>query len=179
MIPLLSQPFLFLRHGQTISNLRGVIGGSTDDPLTDLGREQARAAAALLKDRPIAAIWHSPLIRAAETARAVAEVTGAPLVPLAGLAERNWGAWEGEDRAMLVRHATPPGGEGPETFRDRVREALARIAAPFPVLIVAHSGTAREIHAWLSDAPFDRPGNAAAVEWRRDADCHWICTKLS
>ena len=45
-IPLLRQPFLFLRHGQTESNRRKVIGGSTDDPLTEEGMAQARAAAA-------------------------------------------------------------------------------------------------------------------------------------
>ncbi|WP_290686243.1 MULTISPECIES: histidine phosphatase family protein [unclassified Haematobacter] len=178
-LPLLRQPFLFLRHGQTESNRRKVIGGSTDDPLTEDGMAQARAAADRLAGRPIASIWHSPLRRAADTARVVAEVTGAPLVPLAGLQERNWGAWEGQDRALLIREATPPGGEGPEAFRARIRAALAEIAGPFPVLIVAHSGTAREIHAMLSDRPFDRPGNAEVVEWRRGADCHWNCTKLS
>ncbi|MFT4151872.1 MAG: histidine phosphatase family protein [Paracoccaceae bacterium] len=179
MIPLLRQPFLFLRHGQTAANATNRIGGATDDPLDDTGLAQARAAARLLARRPIAAIWHSPLQRAAQTAAAVAQATGAPLVALPGLAERNWGAWEGQDRSILIRDATPPGGEGPDTFRARIRAALAEIAPPFPVLIVAHSGTAREIHALLTDAPFPRPENAEAVEWAQGADCHWICTKLS
>lgn len=178
VIPLLTQPFLLVRHGETAANEANRIGGATDDPLTEAGHAQARAAARALAGRPIAAIWHSPLRRAAQTAAAIAEATGAPLVPLAGLAERNWGEWEGQDRTILVRDATPPGGEGPVAFRARIRAALAAIAPPFPVLIVAHSGTAREIHALLSDAPFQRPGNAEPVEWRREG-CHWICTKLS
>lgn len=179
MIPLLSQPFLFLRHGRTAANAANRIGGATDDPLDPTGLAQAEAAARLLAGRPLAAIWHSPLARAAQTAAAVARVTGAPLVPLPGLAERNWGAWEGRDRAILIRDATPPGGEGPQAFRARIRGALAGIVPPLPVLIVAHSGTAREIHAALTDAPFRRLGNAEAVEWRQDRDCRWICTKLS
>lgn len=179
MIPLLSQPFLFLRHGQTAANAADRIGGATDDPLDATGLRQAEAAARLLAGRPLVAIWHSPLLRAAQTAAAVARTTGAPLIPLPGLAERNWGAWEGQDRSVLIREATPPGGEGPEAFRARIRAALAAIAAPFPVLIVAHSGTAREIHALLTDAPFVRPGNAEAVEWRPGGDCHWTCAKLS
>ncbi|SDW60339.1 histidine phosphatase family protein [Celeribacter indicus] len=179
MIPLLSHPFLFLRHGQTAANAANRIGGTTDDPLDRTGLAQAEAAARLLADRPLGAIWHSPLVRARQTALAVARVTGAPMRSLPGLAERNWGVWEGQDRAVLIREATPPGGEGPEAFRARIRAALAEITAPFPVLIVAHSGTARELHAVLTDVPFRRLGNAEAVEWRQDRDCHWICTKLS
>lgn len=178
MIPLLSQPFLFLRHGETADNAAGRIGGSTDTPLNANGRAQAQAAARLLAGRPLAAIWHSPLSRAAETARAVAAATGAPLIALPGLAERNWGAWEGQPRSILVRDATPPGGESPAAFAARIRAALAAITAPFPVLIAAHSGTAREIHALLSDAPFVRPANAEPIEWRQQG-CHWISTPLS
>lgn len=178
MIPLLSQPFLFLRHGETDANVADRISGFTDDPLNATGRAQAQAAARLLAGRGIAAIWHSPLARAADTARAVAATTGAPLIALPGLAERNWGIWEGAPRSVLVREATPQGGEGPADFTARIRAALAQITGPFPVLIVAHSGTAREIHGWLGHAPFDRPANAAPIEWRPDG-CHWISTPLS
>lgn len=178
MIALLQQPFLFLRHGETDANVADRISGATDDPLNARGRAQAAAAARLLAGRGIAAIWHSPLTRAADTARAVAGATGAPLIPLPGLAERNWGIWEGQPRSALIREATPEGGEGPEEFAARIRAALAAITGPFPVLIVGHSGTAREIHAFLSTAPFLRPANAAPIEWRHDG-CHWNSTELS
>lgn len=179
VIPLFDRPFLFMRHGETADNAANRIGGTTDSPLTARGLAQAEAAALVLRDHPVAAIWHSPLRRAAQTAAAVARVIGAPLVPLAGLAERNWGAWEGRDRSILVRSATPPGGEAPEAFRDRIRAALAAIAPPFPVLIVAHSGTGREIHAALTAEPLERLENAVPVIWRREEDGHWTCTKLS
>lgn len=179
MIPLLAQPFLFMRHGQTDANAAGTIAGWTDCPLNDHGRAQARAAAALLRAEPIAAIWHSPLSRAAETAAIVADALGAPLHALDGLAERNWGAWEGQPRDTLIRDATPPDGEGPGTFRTRTRAALAAITGPFPVLIVAHSGTAREIHALIGTGPHRRAENACPVRWQPGTDCHWTCTELS
>lgn len=178
MIPLLSHPFLFLRHGETDANVADRISGFTDDPLNATGRAQAQAAAQMLAGQPLAAIWHSPLARAADTARAVAATTGAPLIALPGLAERNWGAWEGAPRSTLVREATPEGGEGPAAFTARVRAALAQITGPFPVLIVAHSGTAREIQGWLSQAPFERPANAQPIAWRQ-AGCHWSSMPLS
>lgn len=178
MIPLLSHGFLFLRHGETDANVADRISGFTDDPLNARGVAQARVAATLLAGRPLAAIWHSPLVRAADTARAVAATTGAPLVPLPGLAERNWGIWEGMPRSTLIREATPAGGEGPAAFTARIRAALAAILPPFPVLIVGHSGTAREIHTFLTEAPFSRPDNAAPIEWRHDGR-HWISTELS
>src|SRR5690606_36371188 len=86
VIPLLSHGFLFLRHGETDANVADRISGFTDDPLNARGVAQARAAATLLAGRPLAAIWHSPLVRAADTARAVAATTGAPLIPMPGLA---------------------------------------------------------------------------------------------
>jgi len=170
MIPLLRQPFLFLRHGQTGSNAAGTIGGATDLPLTGTGLEQADAAALVLRDVAVASIWCSPLRRAQETAAVIARGKGLAVHLLPDLQERNWGAWEGQPRSVLIRDATPDGGEGPDTFRDRIRSAMAAVIGPFPALIVAHSGTAREIHAALSAAPFRRPTNGEVSRWEMTAD---------
>lgn len=178
MITLLGQPFLFLRHGQTASNAAGTIGGATDLPLTEEGHAQAAAAAQVLRDHPVASIWSSPLRRARETAAAVARDKGLTVQMLPDLQERNWGVWEGQPRRILIRDATPDGGEGPDTFRTRIRAAMAAITGPFPVLIVAHSGTAREIHAALSTAPFRRPANGEVSRWEM-TDRGWENSLLS
>lgn len=177
------QPFLFLRHGETTANARDVISGASDDPLSPQGEAQARAAARLIADHaatlPLAAIWHSPLSRAARTAQAVAEATDAPLIAHPGLSERNWGIWEGQPRSLLVRSETPEGGESATGFTARIRSALAAITGSGLILIVAHSGTGREIHTLLTGEEAPRPANAEPILWTPAADGHWIATKLS
>lgn len=176
---LLDQSFFFLRHGQTGANALDVISGSTDDPLDAVGLAQAEAAAEVLKDQPIASIWHSPLARAKATAQAVALRKGLPLNALPDLSERNWGVWEGQSRSILVREQKPEGGEGPEEFAARVARALDQITGPFPALIVAHSGTGRVLQQMLTDREVERPQNAQPVLWEKDENGHWTMIKLS
>lgn len=63
---------LLLRHGQSVFNLHynatGIDPGVIDAPLTDLGRQQARAAAEKLRGKHITRIVASPYSRAVETA---------------------------------------------------------------------------------------------------------------
>ncbi|WP_185958567.1 histidine phosphatase family protein [Paracoccus laeviglucosivorans] len=166
--------FYFLRHGQTQANADSVLGGWTDLPLTDLGLRQARDAALRLGDVPISGLHVSPLIRAYQTAEAVLTLRpDLPMTPAPLLRERNWGVWEGQPTVTLRREATLPEGEGPEEFRTRIRAGLAGIPsqAAVPVLIVAHSGTAREIYAALR-IPFQRPANCALLRFSRPTAGH-------
>lgn len=170
--------FWFLRHGETVANAAGVIAGALDTPLTALGRQQAAQAADHLVGQGIAAIWASPLVRARDTAQAVADRLGLPVQLLDDLAERRWGAWEGLDRSVLVRSATPPGGEGPQEFADRVWRGLQAIAPPHPVLIVAHSGVARVLRArLLGGDEVGQVGNAIPLRFLRQGQ-EWRWTGL-
>ena len=58
------------RHGQNEDNVRGILNGYRNLPLTDLGRQQARQLARHIKDRELVfdAVYASPLGRAFETA---------------------------------------------------------------------------------------------------------------
>lgn len=156
--PLLAGPFCFLRHGETENNRLGLVAGASDVPLNASGLAQARAAAQQLAGSGIDAIWSSPLQRAHDTARCVAEVLGLDIVIIAELAERNWGELEGKPRELRVRGTTPPGGESLEAFRTRTLAGFARINPGRLPLIVAHSGTFRVLSEWL-----DLPQRAAPV----------------
>ena len=69
------------RHGQDIDNSNGILNGHRDQPLTELGREQARNVAAKMKkagfmtdiaishNKVLNAIYSSPLQRAHDTAK--------------------------------------------------------------------------------------------------------------
>ena len=165
-IPLLRRAFFFLRHGETESNVRGVVAGSTDVTLTALGHAQAQAACAPLHGRGITAIYTSPLRRARDTAVYIAQSLGLPVAVIPELAERNWGILEGEPRERRVHGVTPPGAESPEAFAGRVTRGLAGIESDVP-LIVAHSGVFRVLCRTLGvSEPPEPVSNARPVHCR-------------
>ena len=71
----------FARHGETVWNVENKICGMTDSPLTEKGRQQARELGRKVKESGVRIdeILYSPLSRAADTAKAVAEATGLPV----------------------------------------------------------------------------------------------------
>jgi broad specificity phosphatase PhoE len=150
------------RHGESDWNAANRFQGHSDRPLTDLGREQARALADLVAGENVEAIYASPLSRALETARIVAARTGLAVVEDEGLREVDTGSWSGLSRAE-VQERYPEGferwtsggagwedGESYEEMAERVLAAVNRIAAAHPggrVLLVSHGGPIRAIQA--------------------------------
>jgi probable phosphoglycerate mutase len=155
---------ILVRHGQSDfdSDTMAVTprGDQWDPPLSAKGREQAEALAhrlRLLDPRP-AAVYSSPLRRAAETAAAYANTTGLGVTFDDDLMEAHIGGWEAKsfeeilasDDELLhrVRSQRPiwsraPGGERPDDFRLRVDGAIGRILEVHPdgdVLVVCHGG---------------------------------------
>jgi broad specificity phosphatase PhoE/ribonuclease HI len=146
---------LLLRHGQTAMSTERRFAGRGDIPLTEEGLRQAGAAADRLAARGgIDLIVTSPLQRARKTAEAVARATGAPLEADDGLAELDFGKWEGltiveaserwpdEVSAWLGNpDAAPPGGESFTAAIVRVGAALDRLLAAHQLrtlLLVSH-----------------------------------------
>ncbi|MCL1874720.1 MAG: histidine phosphatase family protein [Synergistaceae bacterium] len=84
---------LLIRHGKTDWNVDVRFQGSTDIPLNDYGYQQAFKTAARLKSWQGAPVYSSPLKRAMQTAEVIS--AGAPVIPLDGLTEINFGDWEG------------------------------------------------------------------------------------
>lgn len=149
-----------VRHGQTDWNLAGRLQGSSDIPLNDTGREQARAAARslwpVLEGEPV--FVSSTLGRAVETARLIVGGSGAPLHRDARLAERRYGPWEGllaHERAERFpddheawRAGFEPDFDGYEThaavaarMSAAAHEWVARV--PGDVVMVAHGSSGR------------------------------------
>jgi probable phosphoglycerate mutase len=145
---------ILLRHGQTEMSVERRFAGRGDIPLTETGERQAAAAASRLTARRIDAIVTSPLQRARRTAEAVATATGAPLATDDGLAETDFGKWEGLTFAEAARRwpeeitawldsadIAPPGGESFADAGRRVLAALDRVLAAHQgetVLLVSH-----------------------------------------
>ena len=143
-----------LRHGQTPMSVQKRYAGRSDVPLTDLGVQQAAAAAKRLASAGLDVIVTSPLLRAVQTAEEVAAATGATVVTDDGFREADFGAWEGltfaevqerwpaEMAAWLADpEVAPPGGESLAGVNERVTAALRRVLAARErqaVLIVSH-----------------------------------------
>ena len=87
---------LFIRHGQSESNLAGAFTGHTNVALTELGCRQAEAAAEYVVNHyAVDAVYASDLQRAFNTGKAVADRLGLTVQPHKGLREIFAGAWEG------------------------------------------------------------------------------------
>ncbi len=84
---------ILVRHGETEHNRDGLTLGRADVPLNDRGRAQAAALAASFA-RPPAAIYTSPLVRASDTAGAIAAATGVAVVTESDLIEMDVGEME-------------------------------------------------------------------------------------
>lgn len=86
---------IFVRHGEAEGNFERVFHGQTDSNLTDKGHIQAKKAAMKLKNEDIDVIYSSPLKRAYETAKYIADEKGIEqIITDEGLMEIYGGEWE-------------------------------------------------------------------------------------
>ncbi|TLM81357.1 histidine phosphatase family protein [Pseudarthrobacter sp. NamE2] len=123
--------FALVRHGQTDWNAERRLQGSTDIPLNDVGRGQARDAVTVLAPYQWDAIVSSPLSRAAETADIIAEGLGLTVsrrVP--ELTERSFGPAEGMQAGPELDALREPGGfKGAESEDEAALRGLAALEA--------------------------------------------------
>lgn len=184
-----------LRHGETPHTIEKRFSGTRfDPPLSERGEGQARAAAkhiAALGGTDV--IVASPLLRARQTAQAVADELGLEVAIDNDLRECDFGDWDGLtfaeasarsgvelSRWLSTPEMAPPGGESLIQVAARVAEAQERILAEHVgkgVLIVAHVGSIKMlIHAALG-APISTihrlqlsPAALSTVRWYADGN---------
>lgn len=171
----------FARHGETDWNALQHIQGSRDIPLNATGRAQARLLADRLADEHahIVRIYTSPLCRAAETAETVAARLRCDCKILPGLAEIDFGDWEGRswkavresDPAAFAyfqahrRTQRPPHGESCQDALDRLLPDVGRVlrsAAPRggELLFLTHSAVLKAFLCHLNGTPFSSISDA-------------------
>ncbi|KRW58058.1 histidine phosphatase family protein [Pseudomonas sp. TTU2014-080ASC] len=155
-----------IRHGE--SELAGSFRGSTDDPLTDTGWAQLRAAVS--EKCRWDHIVTSPLQRCAHFAEELAAARGCSLSYEADLQELHFGLWEGRSSAELMQTEaaaltrfwedpyafTPPDGEPLQAFEARIMQALQRLYerhAGQHILAVTHGGVIRLLVAKARGLP--------------------------
>jgi probable phosphoglycerate mutase len=153
----------FVRHGQTVWNVENKICGATDIALTDLGHQQAVDTGKKILEAGIRAdeILYSPLIRAADTARHISEITGIPARMEPRLKEQNFGKWESTARdgqefqkAKGDFCSRYEGGESMLQLAQRIYNLMDEIKAESNTktyILVAHNGISRVIQSYFYD----------------------------
>lgn len=148
-----------LRHGQTEFNVKKLVQGRCDSPLTNLGRQQAQRAAAWLKAHNVVPdkVVSSPLGRAMATASLVAtELLGADadVEPCEGIIERCYGTFEEGPHDALPTDVWDPGedlvpfgGEGSHALQERIVGTLTNLMGSEGIetlLAVSHGSASRQ-----------------------------------
>ena len=153
-----------MRHGETAWNAENRILGSTDIPLNENGREQAREAAKELEGMDIDVIYTSCLSRAMETGLAVAALQkNCKVFHEPCLNEHDFGEFEGKDRCSEEYQSEKrkcfkryPGGESFLDVAARVYPFVKNLLADpalqdKTVFIVSHGGICRVISSLFRD----------------------------
>ncbi|MEO7298855.1 MAG: histidine phosphatase family protein [Verrucomicrobiota bacterium] len=190
----LTQLYL-LRHGEVESRYHRVFGGRIDMNLSPQGELQAAALADYLKNKPMDAIYCSPMKRAQQTL--------APLLKshphiepkiLPNLSEVHFGDWTGltwqevHDKYQvsafqwleMLEQATLPNGECSRTFRERIEPCLQTILAEQVeknVAIVCHGGVIRMILSILLKLPLPKMASFE-IEYASVTQIHFTPDKI-
>ena len=152
---------ILVRHGESEWNAQRRYQGQANVPLSGLGKRQAELVAERLAGQKIDAVYASDLIRAWETASAIAEKSGLDVLPEPRLRELKFGVLEGltfeEAQAKYPQmiaawledfNQPPEGAETIDLFNARIVSFLEELKAKHDeqvVLLVGHGGSLSEI----------------------------------
>jgi probable phosphoglycerate mutase len=166
---------ILLRHGRTRFNATGRLQGRIDEPLDEVGHQQAKAAAVHIG--PVDELISSPLARAQQTA----EAFGIPFRTDERWIELDYGVYEGEHHTAVPSDAwahwkrdaswQPEGGESLLTLDRRVRaacEELAERAIDRTIVVVSHVSPIKSAVAWTLGVGVD-------MAWRSHLSHASIC----
>lgn len=157
---------VLIRHGQSLWNLENRFTGWVDVPLTEVGRQEARAAARKINGVAFDVAYTSALSRAQETLREIMATLSLdiPVIRDQALNERHYGDLQGlnkeqtalkfgAEQVKLWRRSfdvPPPGGEALKNTAERTlpffdRCVMGDIRQGKNVLVVAHGNSNRAI----------------------------------
>lgn len=187
---------LLVRHGATETTGTVLPGRAPGLHLSDAGREQARSVADRLverhTDRPLDALYTSPLERTVETAHPTAHHTGLEPQHLDGLLECEVGEWTGQRLADLAKlpewktvQSAPsqfrfPGGESFVQMQQRMVTVTDRLRARHPggtAVCFSHADPIRSLLAHALGGSLDAmqrlsvsPCSVSAIHYPADGD---------
>ena len=138
--------------------------------LSEQGQREAQRLAERMTDAPLVAIYSSPLERAQQTAKPLAEKLNLPIHTTDALNEVNFGEWTGMDLDELHHEpewglwntnrscARPPRGEMLVEIQQRVVTKIEALRCEYPdshIALISHSDTIRAGLAYYLGMPAD------------------------
>lgn len=186
---------IMIRHGESLANAQRIYLGHTDWDLSERGKEQAVAAAEVLRDVKIDKIYSSDLIRAYNTALPHAKMRGMEIEKCCELREVYLGDWECRKVEELeVEYpiefcigwhknfgtCVVPGGESIPELAKRIYNAVLKIGrenAGKTVLIACHAAAIRSFWGKITKTkpedvcemiPFSKNTSFTVVKYEND-----------
>ncbi len=179
--------FYFVRHGQTNRNTKGILPDGLNDPLNDIGRQQALETATNVP-RSIDVAVSSPLSRAMETRTIICDSLRCEAITEEAddrLSEVNFGAlkgktWEEVETLYPEENIKEQyrgqeydfsfhGGDSYNSVKKRVYAFIDDMKEKYPgkcILVATHAGIIRCIYKAEKDYTFpDAPNNASVHEF--------------
>lgn len=163
----------FVRHGDVHNPEQVFYGRLPGFGLSDTGRRQACAAAATLREKPIAAVYTSQLRRARETAEEIRALhPDLQLIPSPLLLEV-YSPYDGTPRDKMIARGwdlyahVPPGYEQPPDVLTRARKFIACVRARHAgqhVVGVSHGDVIAFLVLWAHRCPIGRRSRQALRE---------------
>lgn len=175
---------ILVRHGESRANNEKFFAGQLDVELSELGRKQADMTAKYVTEAyKIDKIYSSPLRRAYDTAKAIAERTGLDIITRDDLREINSGKWQGLHFDELeekyaerygvwlhdIGNAKTPDGESVKELYDRAWSAIEAIAAENSAGVVAVSTHATPIRSIICRLRGYTAENMKNIPWGSNA----------
>lgn len=157
--------FYIIRHGETEANVKKILQGHSDYPLTQRGKDQAKEVSGLLKNIHFDKVFSSDLFRAKHTAQLILLERKMAIETSKLLRERTFGKYEGTSwfyqddhlKKMWQKYETlsdqerfrfkfSEDQESDEEIATRMLTFIREIAVAYPgktILIVSHGGIMR------------------------------------
>ena len=169
---------ILLRHGQTTANAQSLLQGRIDLDLDVVGQQQAALCGQFVRQHfPHARIVSSPLVRAQQTALAIASHVEID----ERFIELDYGSWDGVAMSAIDPaqwagwrsdpHFRPPNGESLVELDERVRPALEELreeAMEKHIVIVSHVSPIKSAVTWAL-------GTGPESTWRMHLDRASMC----
>ena len=170
---------ILVRHGRTAANASGLLQGRADHPLDEVGWLQVERVAEALAGSRVTRVVTSPLLRARDTAHAVAARHGIAVIEDERFIELDYGTFDGLPIDAVDRDTwrtwradpefRPPRGESLADLDARVRPALAQLwetSAREPeavTVVVSHVSPIKSAVVWAL-------GGGPQMSWRMSLD---------